>query len=375
MNPNPTAKLRALVLLGLLMLVFAKASNSAARSESFEFKLPLGISKDVWAYYVPKTNPLTVAKVELGRKLFFDQRLSSDGSVSCATCHDPRMAFADGKRFAEGIGGKLSSRNSPSLLNAMFNSGQFWDGRVESLEEQAKHPLVNPDEMGSQTHEQVVARLQAIPEYAAQFQQVFGSPVSLDGVAKAIASFERTLVSADSPFDKYQAGDLNALSESARNGLMLFRTKGRCAICHTFNQASPFLTDGNYRNTGVSASFAGFDALARRASESARSDSRASLLKQPGSIELGRFLITGNLLDIGAYRTPSLRNVELTAPYFHDGSKATLAEVVKFYADGGKDNPYRDWQLEPISLSDDEQRDIVEYLKSLTSDDARRSMR
>ncbi|HKP84566.1 MAG TPA: cytochrome c peroxidase [Blastocatellia bacterium] len=375
MTRNSTTRLRALVLLAILIPVFAKANDSTARPEVFEFKLPLGISSDVWNYYVPKTNPLTVAKIELGRRLFFDKRLSADMTVSCATCHDPDRAFTDGRRVSEGIGGKRGSRNSPTLLNAMFNSGQFWDGRVESLEAQAKHPLVNPEEMGSQTHDQIVQRLQAAPDYAAQFQEVFGTPVTIDAVAKAIASFERTLVSGNSPLDRYTAGDLNALSESARSGLILFRTRGRCSICHAFNQAFPFLTDGNYRNTGVSAGFAGFDGLARRAAAAAQDDSLPALLKQPGSVELGRFAVTGNLLDIGAYRTPSLRNVELTAPYFHDGSAATLADVVKFYVNGGRENLYRDWQLEPVNLSEDEQRDVVEFLKALTSDDARRVMR
>lgn len=365
----------ALALFAILIPVFASADDSLGEPERFEMKLPLGISAELWNYYIPKTNPLTAAKVELGRQLFFDKRLSADSSVSCATCHEPTRAFADGKRTAEGIGGKVGQRNSPSLLNAMFNSGQFWDGRVESLESQARHPLVNPDEMGNQTIEQVVARLEADSQYVKAFQQAFGSAVTIDAIAKAIASFERTLVSGNSPADRYSAGDLNALSESARNGLILFRTKARCSICHAFNQSFPFLTDGNYRNTGVAAGFAGFDGLARRAGAAARDRSPDNIGEQAGAFELGRFLVTGNLLDIGAYRTPSLRNVELTAPYFHDGSRATLADVVKFYVNGGKENPYRDWQLEPVNLSEDEQRDLIEFLKALTSDDARRMMK
>ena len=229
--------------------------------------------------------------------------------------------------------------------------------------------------MGDQSFEQIIAKLKAIPEYTKQFQQVFNGPVTIDAVARAIASYERTLVSGNSPLDRYQAGDFKALGDAARNGMMLFRGKARCVVCHTFNQSFPFLTDGNYRNTGVSANFAEFDGLVRRALQLPRNDSRGALdtlTKQTGSFELGRFLVTTNLLDIGAYRTPSLRNVELTAPYFHDGSAATLEDVVRFYVNGGKANSFRDWQLESVNLSEEEQRDVVEFLKSLTSDDARR---
>jgi cytochrome c peroxidase len=368
-----TFKLRIVILLAIILPLFVKAVE--ATSSEFDLKLPLGISFDVWSYYVPKDNALNSGKVELGRQLFFDKRLSSDGSVSCALCHDPERAFTDGKRVAEGIGGRKGSRNSPTLLNAMFNSGQFWDGRVETLEAQAKLPLINPDEMGDQSFEQIIAKLKAIPEYTKQFQQVFNGPVTIDVVARAIASYERTLVSGNSPLDRYQAGDFKALGDAARNGMMLFRGKARCVVCHTFSQSFPFLTDGNYRNTGVSANFAEFDSLTRRALQLPRDDSRGALdnlTKQTGSFELGRFLVTTNVLDIGAYRTPSLRNVELTAPYFHDGSAAALEDVVRFYVNGGKANSFRDWQLEPVNLSEEEQRDVVEFLKSLTSDDARR---
>ena len=181
--------------------------------------------------------------------------------------------------------------------------------------------------------------------------------------------------------DRYIAGDLNALSESARNGLFLFRTRARCGICHAFNQnfstfaSFPFFTDMNYRNTGVAANFGGFDGLARSAMAAARDESgnsMSSLTRHERASELGRFVVTGNTLDVGAFRTPSLRNVELTAPYFHDGSAATLEDVVKFYVKGGNENLNRDWQLEPVALSPEEQRDLVEFLKSLTSDEARR---
>ncbi len=266
-------KLRLIILLALAVPLLVEAGESPGSNADFQIQLPVGISRDVWAYYVPKTNPLTAAKVELGRQLFFDKRLSSDGTVSCATCHDPAQAFADGKPVAEGVAGRRGTRNSPSLLNAMFNSGQFWDGRAESLEDQARLPLVNPDEMGEQTYEQVIARLNAMPEYERQFREVFNGRVTVNAIAKAIAAFERTLLSGNSPFDRFQAGDLKALSDSARNGFMLFRGKGRCAVCHASSASFPFFSDQNYRNTGVSINNPNFTALVENAMRVSRADS------------------------------------------------------------------------------------------------------
>jgi len=381
MKRTRAVKLAIVGVLAVLMPALVRASDSNAGSSSFEIKMPLGIPIELWTYFVPNDNPVTAAKVELGRKLFFDARLSADGKISCASCHDPGRAFTDGRKVAEGIGGRLGTRNSPTLLNSMFSTGQFWDGRAGTLEEQAKMPLTNMDEMGNGSLDEVRAKIAAVPEYVKGFQEVFGGPVTIDGFAKAVAAFERTLVSGDSPLDRYLAGDLNALSESARNGMILFRTKARCGVCHVFNQnfaafaTFPFFTDGIYRNTGVAVNFTGFNALARRAMAAARDesgDALAALSKHERAGELGRFVTTGNILDVGAFRTPSLRNVELTAPYFHDGSAATLADVVRFYVKGGNENPNRDWQLEPVPLTEIEQRDVVEFLKALTSDDARR---
>jgi len=381
MRPNSALKLVVILTLACLVPLLVHAADTRANTSSFEIQIPRGITQELWSYFIPADNPMTGAKVELGRTLFFENRLSADGSISCASCHDPKRAFTDGKPVAEGIGGRHGARNSPTLLNAMFNTGQFWDGRAGTLEDQAKLPLTNADEMGNPTSDSVVARLGAIPEYVKRFEEVFGGPVTLDCLAKAIAAFERTLVSGDSPVDRYVAGDVNALGDAARSGLLLFRGKARCAVCHAFNQnfaafaTFPFFTDGNYRNTGVAMNFTGFNVLARRALAASRDETSKSIVelaKQERAAELGRFAISGNALDIGAFRTPSLRNIALTAPYFHDGSAATLEDVVRFYVKGGNENPNRDWQLEPVALTESEQRDLVEFLKALTSDDARR---
>jgi cytochrome c peroxidase len=374
---------RVAIIVGLLLLASTGVSRLVSASEQYYLKLPIGIPADLWTYFIPRDNTLTAAKVELGRQLFFDPLLSADNSVSCATCHDPHRAFTDGKKTAVGIACRKGARNTPTILNAMFNSTIFWDGRAKSLEDQAIQPLVNPDEMGNSSHDQVVKRLAATPAYVTQFQQVFGKPVDIDSLAKAIAAYERTLVSANAPLDRFLAGDRNALSDSAQRGLTLYRTKARCAVCHNLNTTFPFLTDGNYRNTGVAGNFAGFNELSRLATGATPATAgaveslnhvtagRSTLARQDGAAELGRFLVSDDALDIGAFRTPSLRNVELTAPYFHDGSAATLADVVRYYNQGGNANIHRDWELQAINLTEAEQKDLIEFLKCLTSDEAR----
>ena len=344
--------------------------GSFAQTQSPNPAIPLGLPADTWDYYVPRKNPMTPAKIELGRKLFFDARLSADGRISCSSCHDPKLAFTDGRAVAEGIAGRRGSRNSPTLLNAMFNAGQFWDGRADTLEDQALQPLVNQLEMGNDSHDEVVKRLRAIPEYRAEFRSVFDSEVKIELVGKAIAAYERALVSGDSPLDRFVAGDQNAISEAAKRGFALFRGKARCSRCHTFSDALPFFTDFNYHNTGVAANNPNFDKLSRQAYAVIDTDKAKevidALAKQEGGQELGRVLITYQLFDIGSYRTPSLRNIALTAPYFHDGSAKTLADVVKFYNAGGRRNINREWDLDALALTEDEQRDLIAFLESLT---------
>lgn len=367
----PARQLRLLIALVFALTAFVLvAPRFSAEQHLLKLAIPLGLPADTWSFYVPRSNPMTAAKVELGRKLFFDARLSADGKVSCSSCHDPKLAFGDAKPLAEGIGGKIGSRNSPSLFNAMFYPNQFWDGRAEGLEDQAIQPLTNPIEMGNTSYDEVVARLKTLAEYRPEFQSAFGGDVSIARVGQAIAAYERTLVSGDSPFDRFNAGDQSAMSDAAKRGLTLFRGRARCSRCHTFSEALPFFTDFQYHNTGVAMNNPHFDKLSRRAFEvvdTAQSKEVIDrLAEQPGGEELGRVRFSYVVFDIGAFRTPTLRNIALTAPYFHDGSARTLADVARFYNEGGKANVAREWELTPLALTESEQRDLVAFLESLT---------
>jgi cytochrome c peroxidase len=355
--------------------------------------IPRGLPADTWTYYVPKSNPITVVKVELGRKLFFDARLSADNKIACSSCHDPKFAFTDGMPVAKGVAGNLGARNSPSLVNTIYNPAQFWDGRTDSLEHQAIEPLINPLEMGNASHDEVVNRLRAIPEYRAEFQSVFGGEITIDRLSQAIAAYERTLLSGDSPFDRFTAGDQNAISEAARRGFSLFYGKARCARCHDFTGAPPpvdavyhegsiapgqpaLFTDFAYHNTGVAALHPNFDRLARQAAAAAETDRAKAVIEklghEEGGPELGRILISHQIFDVGSFRTPSLRNVGLTAPYFHNGSAKRLADVVKFYNEGGRQNLNIDGELHALGLTEDEQQDLVAFLESLTGNNIER---
>jgi cytochrome c peroxidase len=354
--------------------------------------IPLGLPADTWQFYVPKDNPPTASKIELGRGLFFDARLSANGKISCSSCHDPNLAFADGRPVAEGIAGRLGTRNTPTLLNAMFNPAQFWDGRTDTLEQQAVEPLVNPLEMGNGSHGEVIDRLRAIAGYRAAFQSVFGGDITIERVSQAIAAYERTLLSGDSSFDRFVAGDLDAISEAAKRGFALFYSKARCSRCHTFPGAPPpvdaaytgsvivsqpaLFTDFAYHNTGVAALHPKFDRLARQAAAASGTDQAKSVIdrlaKEEGGQELGRILISYQLFDVGAFRTPGLRNVAVTAPYFHNGSVKTLVDVVKFYNAGGRHNLNSDGELRALGLIDNEQRDLVVFLETLTGDNEKK---
>jgi cytochrome c peroxidase len=260
----------------------------------------------------PEENPLTQERVELGRKLFFDKRLSQDSTVACATCHDPKRAFTDGRPSAVGIEGRKGIRNVPTLVNRAWGRAFFLDGRAPTLEKQALEPITNPNEMGL-TIGEIKSRVGLEPEE----------------LARALASYVRTILSGNSPYDKFVNGDRRALAPKAQAGLALFRGKGRCTSCHT----GPTLSDEQMHNTGV-----------------AWRDGR---LADPGAVQ-------------GAFKVPTLREVARTAPYMHDGSLATLEEVVDFYDRGGNPNPYLDEDIRPLNLSAEEKSALVEFLRSLT---------
>jgi cytochrome c peroxidase len=283
---------------------------------------------------IPPDNPQTPEKVALGQKLFFDGRLSADGTVACATCHDPARAFTDARPASIGIHGRAGQRNAPTVLNALYNKAQFWDGRVQTLEEQAALPIVNPVEMGQPTLDAAVEKVAAIEEYRRDFEKVFGRPVNGTGLVRAIAAYERTLVSFDSPFDHFIAGDRKALGDSAQRGWELFNTKARCNKCHALTDTERDVTnftDFDYHNIGIGIIRHNVVALARQAQRDIASGHLEAVDRAAIGTDLsvlGRFLVTKKEADTAAFKTPNLRNVLVTGPYFHDGSQETLWDVV-----------------------------------------------
>jgi cytochrome c peroxidase len=286
----------------------------------------------------PADNPYSVEKRELGRLLYYDKRLSADGTVACATCHSPDYAFTDGKAVSDGIKGQKGGRSAPTVFNRAYSLAQFWDGRAKSLEEQAGGPMQNPIEMGN-THGAVVKTLQSIPGYRARFKQVFGTEnFGIEEVTKAIATYERTVLSGNSPYDRYKAGNRKAMTASAVRGMDVYFNKAKCDQCHEGIN----LTTNAYHNLGVGAD-------------------------KPNPDE-GRFAVTKNPGDWGAFKTPTLREIARTAPYMHDGSLKTLEEVVDFYDKGGIPNKNLDERMKPLKLSDTDKKDLVEFLKALNGE-------
>jgi len=332
--------------------------------------LPLGVSPVLYAISVPADRVPTAAQIALGDKLFNDKRLSADDSTSCATCHDPKAGFVDHKNTSEGIKKQKGQRNAPTVLNAMFNATQFWDGRAATLEAQAKLPILNPIEMGQRSPEDVVAKVRKIPEYVDAFKSVFGRDVSYDDLAIAIASFERTQFAGDAPFDHFIMGDENAIDASAKRGWALFNGKGRCNSCHAGNAVSPLFSDQKFHNIGIAAHKQDFPQLAREALAIVNTGDQKQideLAIQSKFSELGRFLVTKQVNDVGAFKTPTLRNVALTAPYMHDGSLPTLFDVMDHYNKGGVPNPYLDGGMQRLGLTEPEIDDLVAFMASLTS--------
>ena len=336
-------------------------------------KPPPGVDPEMWAFFVPKDNQMTPERVALGRKLYFDPRLSADDSVACATCHDVTRGFTDQRPTSEGVRDQLGQRNAPTTMNAFFFDALFLDGRVGSLEEQSKFPPVNPVEGGLPNHAAVVAAISGDPAYQKAFQQAYGREPNLDDMTRAIAAFERTLVFLDAPFDRFLAGEDGALSAQAKRGFDLFNGKARCVSCHMMNPSSPLGTDNRFHNIGVAARTQNFEKLARDALDALAKGNGGTeavdqLALQTNLSELGRFMVTKDPADIGAFKTQGLRNVGITAPYMHDGSMRTLWDVMDHYNKGGEANPYLDGGIEPLALTQDEIDDVVAFLFSLTDE-------
>jgi len=287
---------------------------------------------------VPVDNPMDAAKVELGKQLYFDKRLSKDGTVSCATCHRPDHGWADSTPVSAGIGNQKGGRNAPTVLNSAYWPLQFWDGRARSLEEQALGPIQNPVEMGM-TMVEALGRIQTIPGYVEQFQRIFGTGPTEEGIAKAIAAFERTVISTNAPYDRYLRGERSAMSAAAVRGMNLFNGKAHCTPCHS----GPNFTDGQFHNLGVGYANGKF-------------------------ADEGRYAVTKDPKDLGAFKTPGLRSVAENPPYLHDGSEKTLADVVEFYNRGGVPNPNLDPLIVPLHLTAREKADLVAFLEALTGE-------
>lgn len=286
----------------------------------------------------PPGNPPSSAKIQLGKELYFDPRLSADGTISCATCHNPALGWSDKGPTSEGIKGQLGGRRAPPVSNAAYSPLQFWDGRSPSLEDQAKGPIQNPIEMGN-THEAMIQTVSTIGAYEARFKAVFGEvPITVQQVADAIACFERTVVTTDSRFDRYARGDHGSLSKLEKEGLEIFNGKGHCTACHW----GPYFSDGRFHNLGVAP-------------------------KDPKNPDVGRFAVTKDPRDMGAFKTPTVRDASKRAPYLHDGSEKTLESLIDFYDRGGGRDPNLDPLMVPLGLSKHEKAALVAFIKALDS--------
>jgi cytochrome c peroxidase len=376
----------ALMVAGIVTLIFGcerwakKASSKLPpTSETDPLAQPkslqqVGVPVEMTRAAIPPDNPQTPEKISLGQKLFFERRLSVDGTVSCSTCHEPQLAFTDRKPLSVGIKGRVGQRNAPTILNAIYNKTQFWDGRVSTLEEQAANPIVNAFEMGHPNLDAAVAQIARVAEYQQAFQRVFGRPPNGPDLLRALASYERTQVSFDSPFDHFIAGDNNAIDASAKRGWELFNTQARCNKCHALTDTQrdvTVFTDNDFHNIGIGIIRHNVVALARQAEQLIKSGDTAAIDRaaiQTDMSALGRFLITKKEKDIASFKTPDIRNVLVTGPYFHDGSQETLWDVIDHYNKGdGLQNPYLDEDIQPLALTETDIDDLVAFLASLTS--------
>jgi cytochrome c peroxidase len=367
------------LLFGLIAAAFLAGAAFAAEATA---NAPLGLPP----VPIPANNPQTPEKIALGKKLFEDKRFSATGQVACANCHKAEKAFTDSPlHVSEGIkkGGKAltGTRNAPTVVNAAYFDTMFWDGRSPSLEDQALHPFLNPVEMALPTHDPILKIVRSDPAYVKQFDAVFGKKgkaVTMAEVTEAIASFERTQVAGDSPFDRYYfAGQKDALTAQQKRGLDLFVNKGRCVSCHVIEQTQALFTDNRFHNIGVGINDIQQDVPALAGeflkAKATLTEVDKRVLGDKRTSELGRFAVDRTFEGLGAFKTPTLRNVAATAPYMHDGSLKTLRDVVVHYNNGGvtkAGDPVNDFLssgIRPLDLTDAEIDDLVAFMESLTS--------
>jgi len=331
---------------------------------------------------IPDSNPQTAEKIASGERLFNDIRFSSTGDVSCATCHAEATAFTDSPlQVSEGIKKLTGTRNAPTVVNAAFNKTQFWDGRSPDLEDQALHPFLNPVEMGLPDHDPILQVVREDKEYAKAFMSVFGvkaEAITMGEVTKAIAAFERIQITGDSPFVRwYFGGESDAIGERAVRGFAVFLGNGRCVSCHAIEQDFALFTDHQFHNVGV-----GINDIQEKIPELARAFQKAknagmdvdvAVLTDADTSHLGRFAVDDQLSSLGAFKTSTLRNIAVTAPYMHDGGLKTLREVVEHYNNGGVTkagdpvNAFLSGGIRPLNLSEQEIDDLVAFMETLTS--------
>ncbi len=335
---------------------------------------PARIDPVIWdTLVVPADNQMTPERVRLGKKLYFDKRLSRDGTVACATCHDVNRGFTDRLKTSEGIGGVHGQRNSPTTMNAFLMETLFLDGRTPTLEEQAKLPIINPIEMGMPNEQAAIDAIKDDTKYQKMFKAAYGSDPNYEDLVRAIAAFERTLVFLNAPFDRFLAGNQDAISDQAKRGWALFNGKARCNGCHELNPSNSLGIDNEFHNIGVAARKQNFEALADKALDMLQKAGGGAhaidkLAINTKFTELGRFLVTADRADIGAFKTSQIRNIGLTAPYMHDGSMKTLWDVMDHYNRGGEPNPFLDGGIVPLGLSEKEIDAVVAFMFTLTDD-------
>ena len=331
------------VLVAVCVPIAASFGQTDPRPSRLEIQVPLGLPP----LPIPDSNPPSAAKVRLGHKLFFDPILSGNGTTSCATCHKPQFGFADDQALTKGSTGTSSPRNVPTVINSAYLTSLFWDGRIPTLEKQVRVPIESPEEMSNSVAE-VEKRLNGDLGYRSEFAEAWGAgPITFEMVEKSIASFERTLLSGNSPFDRWKYGhDAKAVDDSVKRGFTVFSSpkKGNCAVCHTIGEKYALFTDNKFHDIGVGV-------------ESAN-------VKDPGL-----YAVTHDELDRGKFKTPSLRNLSLTAPYMHDGSLRNLKQVMDFYIGAGNSHANLDKEIHTLDfLTGQERRDLLAFLNSLNGE-------